>query len=113
MLNQEREKRVDLLNSIGQYGEKRIKKDNPLWTNGKMTKTARILIAIHSSVFSPHLCRPQGQTQLWVNQGSCLLTIYTQVLYMLKKNHMLLWDWEYEKFMILKIACKVLRVFLV
>lgn len=30
MLNQEREKRVDLLNSIGQYGEKRIKKDNPL-----------------------------------------------------------------------------------
>ena len=40
------------------------------------------------------------------------------LLYMFKKNHMILWDWECDRFkiawkMVLKIAWKVLRVFLV
>jgi len=87
----------------------------------KMAKTERTLIAFHSSVSSPHLCHPKVKPNSESIKAPAFSASTPSLLYMLKKNHTLLWDWEYDKFMILeiarkmvlKIACKVLRVFLV
>lgn len=46
--------------------------------------------------------------QIWINQDCCLLNIYTQAAMCSQEKSHILVDWEYDKFMVLKITWKML-----
>lgn len=71
----------------------------------KMEDTARTLTAFHPSA------SPKANPNFESVKASAFSTFIPRLLCMLKKNHILLGKWEYDKFMVLKIAWKmVLRI---
>lgn len=75
--------------------------------NRKTASTSRTGIAFHFYFLSPVVPLPRSKPNSGSIKASAFSTSIPRLLCILQKNHTLLMGWECNKFMVLKIAWKI------